>query len=104
MCGRYSITADKSSIEHHFKAHFAPHNIFHPTYNAAPSQMLPIMRTYHPDRIELATWGFWPEAWRRSKKSHPQINARLETATEKPMFRDSFAGRHCAVITDGYFE
>jgi putative SOS response-associated peptidase YedK len=25
-----------------------------PTYNAAPSQMLPIIRTYGPGRIELA--------------------------------------------------
>jgi len=38
-------------------------------YNAAPSQMLPIIRTYAPDRIDLARWGFWPEEWKRSKHS-----------------------------------
>jgi putative SOS response-associated peptidase YedK len=42
--------------------------------------MLPIIRTHRPNIIELATWGFWPEGWKRSKRIHPQINARLEPA------------------------
>jgi putative SOS response-associated peptidase YedK len=48
--------------------------------------MLPIICTYNSDRIELAKWGFWPEEWKRNTPSRPQINARLENATEKPMF------------------
>jgi putative SOS response-associated peptidase YedK len=32
------------------------------------------------------------------------INARLETAADKPMFSSSFSGRHCVVIADGYYE
>jgi len=69
MCGRYSITIDKSTIEHRFGAKFyiaEPSYDWSPTFNAAPSQMLPIIRTYHPDRIELARWGFWPEEWKRN--------------------------------------
>jgi len=49
-------------------------------YNAAPSKMLPITRTHKPDTIELAKWGSWPEEWKRTKRSHPMINARVETA------------------------
>lgn len=74
-----------------------------PTYNAA-SKLLLIIRTYRPDRIELARWGFWPEAWKRNTHVRPQINARLETAAEKPMFGSSFRGRHCLVLADGYYE
>jgi putative SOS response-associated peptidase YedK len=66
--------------------------------------MLPIMRTHRPDTIELAKWDFWPEEWKRSKHSHAMINARLETAADKPMFSSSFMGRHCMVIADGYYE
>ena len=40
-------------------------------YNAAPSQMLPIIRTYAPDRIDLARWGFWPEAAGRARQLCP---------------------------------
>jgi putative SOS response-associated peptidase YedK len=57
MCGRYSITIDKSTIEQRFGAKFyiaEPSYYWSPTYNAAPLQMLPIIRTYNPDRIELA--------------------------------------------------
>jgi putative SOS response-associated peptidase YedK len=106
MCGRYTITIDKSTIEHRFGGRFyIAHQEFEPTYNAAPSQMLPIIRTYHPDRIELATWGFRPEEdWRRPSRSRPQINARIETAATKPTFASSFRGRHCMVLADGYYE
>ena len=52
---------------------------------------------------ELATWDFWPEGWKHSRM-RPQNNARLETADEKPMFRQSFRGRHCMVLVDSYYE
>src|SRR5215813_14222696 len=66
--------------------------------------MLLKIRTYATDRIELAPWSFWPEEWKRSKHSRAMINARLETAAEKPMFSSSFSGRHCMVLADGYYE
>jgi putative SOS response-associated peptidase YedK len=100
------MTHDKATIEHRFDAPFisAHFEHFEPTYNAALSQHLPIIRTYHEDRIELATWGFWPEERMRTKPSHPMINARLGTAADKPMFESSLHGRRCMVLADGYFE
>jgi putative SOS response-associated peptidase YedK len=32
------------------------------------------------------------------------INARLETAADKPMFTSSFSGRHCLVLAEGFYE
>src|SRR5262245_60458288 len=63
MCGRYSITIDKSTIEYHFNAKFVTGaQEFEPTYNAAPSQLLPIITTDKgPSAIVLAKWGFVPE-------------------------------------------
>jgi putative SOS response-associated peptidase YedK len=107
MCGRYALTIDKSTIEKRFGAKFyiaEPSYDWSPTFNAAPSQMLPIIRTYGPDRIELARWGFWPEEWKRNARSRPMINARLETAAQMRMFASSFHGRHCLVPADGYYE
>jgi putative SOS response-associated peptidase YedK len=64
MCGRYTITVDKNAIEHRFNAKLCSGRIdFEPTYNAAPSQLLPIITTYSPDHIVLAKWGFVPEEW-----------------------------------------
>jgi putative SOS response-associated peptidase YedK len=107
MCGRYTLTIDKSTIEKRFGAKFyiaKPSFDWSPTFNAAPSQMLPIIRTYQPDTIQFAKWGFWSEEWNRSKRLHPMINARVETAAEKPMFSNSFQTRHCMVLADGYYE
>jgi putative SOS response-associated peptidase YedK len=104
MCGRYSITIDKSTIEYHFNARFASgQQEFQATYNAAPSQLLPIITTYAPNTIVFAKWGFVPEEW-KSTHIRPQNNARVETAAEKPMFGSSFSGRHCLVLTDGFYE
>jgi putative SOS response-associated peptidase YedK len=104
MCGRYSMTVDKSNIEYHFNAKFVSgEQEFVPTYNAVISQLLPIITTYAPTAIMMAKWGYRPEGW-TSSRIRPMNNARLETAAEKPMFRDSFSGRHCMVLTDGFFE
>lgn len=72
---------------------------FEPTYNAAPAQMLPIITTYAPGEIVMAQWGFLPEEW-SNPRIRPQNNARVETAAEKPLFRTSFAGRHCLALAD----
>ena len=58
MCGRYSVAMDKNSIEYHFNAKFVSgQQEFHPTYNAAPSGMLPIIRICETNRVELARRG-----------------------------------------------
>jgi len=46
MCGRYSITIDNGTIERRFNARFATgQQEFEPTYNAAPSHLVPIITT-----------------------------------------------------------
>jgi putative SOS response-associated peptidase YedK len=103
MCGRYTMTVDKNTIERHFGAKFISGHFESTSYNAAPSQLLPIIRTHHADRIELAKWGFVREDWNNAR-SRPQNNARFETAARKPMFADSFAGRHYMVLADSFYE
>jgi putative SOS response-associated peptidase YedK len=104
MCGRYTVTIDKATIERRFNARFATgQQEFEPTYNAAPTQLLAVITTYAPHEVVPAKWGFVPEEW-TSSHIHPQNNARLETAAEKPMFRSSFAGRHCMILADGFYE
>jgi len=109
MCGRYSLFAPPGDIEERFDATFADQ--FQPRYNAAPGQSLPVVADETRESIDEKEWGFVPP-WADSKSDFGFINARAETLTEKPTFRDAFEqssregfqmGR-CLVPADGFYE
>src|SRR5436305_14392812 len=50
-------------------------------------------------------WQFIPPWWRKSLKELPAtFNARAETVTDKPMFRDAFREARCVIPASGYYE
>ncbi len=76
-----------------------------PRYNIAPSQIAPVVRRAPAGSApELAgmTWGLIP-SWSRDGTGG-QINARSETAAEKPSFREAYRHRRCLVPADGFYE
>ena len=100
MCGRYSIAIEKEEIEDPFHAKFDA--AFTPRYNAAPSQMLPVILNDQPGKIVFAKWGIAP-AW-MTKRPDGLINVRAETLRDKPTFRSDFLKRRCVLIADGFYE
>jgi putative SOS response-associated peptidase YedK len=74
-----------------------------PRFNIAPSQPVAVARLGDDGR-ELAPlrWGLVP-SWARDAKFAP-INARSETAADKPTFRQAMRKRRCLVPADGFFE
>ena len=50
-----------------------------------------------------ADWGLFSH-WARERRKIAPINARIETVSEKPAFRDSFRHRRCLVPAEGYYE
>ncbi|WP_302081411.1 SOS response-associated peptidase [Salinibaculum rarum] len=109
MCGRYSLFTPPEDIEARFGATFT--ESFQPRYNAAPSQSLPVITDASPERIDTKEWGFVPP-WADSRSDFGFINARAETVTEKPTFRDAvtqssrdgFRMGRCLVPADGFYE
>ena len=102
MCGRYTFITPAPAIEQRFDARFtaaAP-----TTYNAAPSQRLPVITNAAPHQIQLLSWGLVP-SWSRDPAAGPKpINARAETLAEKPTFRQLLDRRRCLVLTDSFYE
>ena len=75
MCGRFSLSAEPRHIEKRFGAKFVTTD-WQPIYNAAPSQLLPVILGRNPlensvREIVLARWGFRPP-WLSNRR--PQIN------------------------------
>ena len=116
MCGRYTLRVTRDELAERFDAPVRAD--FEPTYNAAPGQELPVVRSdgdaaeegeadedvYEGDRaIDLLRWGFIP-SWADDADSHKNINARAETVAEKPSFSDAYERRRCLVPADGFYE
>ena len=77
MCGRYTFISPAPTIEDRFDASFA--DAAPTTYNAAPSQRLPIITNAAPGRIQLLNWGLIP-GWVKDLQQAPKPNnARAET-------------------------
>ncbi len=102
MCGRYTFISPTPGVEQRFEAGFD--QPLAATYNAAPSQALPVITNHAPGRIQLLNWGLVP-AWTRELKQAPRpINARAETLAEKPSFRQLLQRRRCLVLADSFYE
>ena len=80
MCGRFTLTKDKEEIAERFEIHIDP-AMFAKTYNAAPSQILPIITNAEPEHASFHKWGLIPHWAKDESIGNKLINARGETLT-----------------------
>ena len=107
MCGRYTLRVTGEELAERFDA--TPRVDFEPTYNAAPGQELPVVRSGGSEdegggalAVEALRWGLVP-SW-ADERGDGHINARAETVAEKPSFADAYEKRRCLVPADGFYE
>lgn len=111
MCGRYTISHTTEEILERFQI-LAERIEVDPSYNVAPSQMVPIVVAENSDGeneppsrlLELCKWGLVPFWVKDLKGSKPMINARAETLREKAAFKQAFVRRRCVIPADGFYE
>ena len=102
MCGRYSLTAPWQDVQNMFLAEGEP---FEARFNIAPTQEAPVIRQWDKGRhLEHLKWGLIPSWAKEEAMGSRLINARSETAAEKPSFRSSFRRRRCLVPANGFYE
>lgn len=104
MCSRYSMTSPPEAVRRLFK--YAETPTFPPRFNIAPTQPVAIVRIDHDGAraFALVRWGLIP-SWAKDPASFSTlINARSETAAEKPSFRASLRHRRCLVPADAFYE
>lgn len=102
MCGRFAVSITKSDIEK-LLPKAEPKSVA-PNYNVAPTQNVPVIKDSNPNEISYLKWGLIP-VWAKDRTiASKLINARSETANEKPSFRSAFKKRRCLFLATGYYE
>jgi putative SOS response-associated peptidase YedK len=106
MCGRFRLSRRKQLVEKYFDS-VSDEPDWSPRYNIAPTQTIPVIRQ-HPKEpvreLSLMRWGLIPSWSKDSSGAARMINARSETASTKPAFRDAMKSRRCLIPADGFYE
>ena len=106
MCGRFTQNYTWTEV-HAFLSVFGAAKNLQPRYNIAPTTTIDVVRLDAEGNRELVSmrWGLVPFFWKKPLKELPAtFNARAETVSEKPMFRDAFKKRRCIIPASGFFE
>lgn len=104
MCGRFTLNSSSEALAADFELSEVP--TFAPRFNIAPSQEILAVREDDAGVrvcVELR-WGLIPAWTKDPKKSRAPINARSETAAEKPSFRRAISRDRCLVPASGFYE
>lgn len=105
MCGRYRLSRHAEILATYCAEYEGVD--WDARYNIAPTQNVPVIRQDARApirRASLMRWGLVP-AWAKDQTIGARmINARAETAAEKPAFRESLASRRCLIPADAFYE
>lgn len=106
MCGRYALTSPPEALRKLFAYDENPN--FPERYNIAPTQPIALVTQSRGGasvrHFMLARWGFLPGFVKDVSEFPLIINARAETAMEKPSFRNAMKRRRCLIPADAYYE
>src|SRR5262245_1398920 len=102
MCGRFTLTASGEEVAEAFDLEGV--EALPPRYNIAPSQPVSVVRADADGSRRLSSLAWGLRAPGGLPGDRPFINARSETAAERPSFRDAFRERRCLVVASGFYE
>lgn len=103
MCGRYLLTHSAADIAAFFRT--IPTPAEHASGgNISPMQSILVVTGGDEPRLTAMRWGIVPRWAVATRSGRPVINARSETLTEKPLFRNLLEAHRCVVPASGYYE
>jgi putative SOS response-associated peptidase YedK len=105
MCGRFVLMTTGKSLAEHFR--LAEEPSLEPRYNIAPTQPVAIIKPHAGTSLRdlrIVKWGLIPYWAKDHKMGARLINARSETAADRPAFRAPFKMRRCLIPADGFYE
>lgn len=103
MCGRFVQFSSLRTLETHFPIDAIAGKVI-ANYNVAPTQEVLAIIHQNRRRLEKLRWGLVPSWSKDLSGASRLINARAETAAQKPSFRAAFKRRRCLIMADGFYE
>ena len=105
MCGRIVQSKNLKNLQPILNFQENPEITFSPRYNIAPTANIVAVRQGEQGReVSQFHWGIIP-MWAKDRNFSTQtFNARSETLSEKPSFREAFKSRRCLIPVDGFYE
>ncbi|MDM5327243.1 SOS response-associated peptidase [Neobacillus sp. CF12] len=106
MCGRFTLTAPVDQLMDRFDVEFfLQEEEYLPSYNVAPSQsVLAVINNGAHNKMGFLRWGLIPPWAKDISIGYKMINARAETLTEKPSFRNAYKKKRCLIVADSFYE
>ncbi|MGA7323698.1 MAG: SOS response-associated peptidase [Rhodomicrobium sp.] len=105
MCGRFTqlFTWRELYELYNLTNPLAPN--IRPSWNIAPTQDVGVIVPEEGGRIyKTMRWGLVPVWAKDLKIGNQAINARVETAATKPVFRSAWKSRRCLIPASGFYE
>lgn len=107
MCGRFAMPWDPDELAGRLglESDEAARNVA-PSYNISPGATIAVIRHTGDEEgmLSAARWSLIPEWSDTSRLPYPTFNARVETAAERPTFRDAARSGRILVPMLGYYE
>jgi putative SOS response-associated peptidase YedK len=105
MCGRYSLGSSLDELVETFEVAEIALEDYVPRFNIAPTQEAPVVVLGPAGRrLGRLRWGLIPHWAQDARIGSRMINARSESVSTLPAFRDAFRSRRCLVPADGFYE
>jgi putative SOS response-associated peptidase YedK len=103
MCGRFSFVLDKEKISKKFPKLVMP-ELLEVNFNVAPTQKAYVITSREHPKLHSMQWGLIPHWAKDAQGSIALINARMETLSEKPSFKEAIKYQRCLVLMDSFYE
>jgi putative SOS response-associated peptidase YedK len=105
MCGRFTQMYSWEELYTLYNLSNPAISNIRPNWNVAPTQDVGVVMPEDGGRnYKMMRWGLVPMWAKDVKIGNQAINAWLETAAAKPMFRGAWKSRRCLIPASGYYE
>ncbi|TFD99580.1 SOS response-associated peptidase [Jeotgalibacillus salarius] len=105
MCGRFSLVEAMIDLQAYYQFEMRDDFGYTPNQNLAPSQHAAAVVQLNGKRYPATfRWGLIPPFAKDDKIGFKTFNARSETVSEKPSFREAFKSKRCLIPATSFYE